>query len=143
MFSKILIALDGSEIANVAFQRAVELAKPNKAELHALYVIESGGIAAPKLPDSTWELVYQRFENEGSDIMKNLVSSAEEAGLTLTPHIEVGHAGDTILKTAAELDCDLIVVGSLGKSKLDRLLLGSVSTHVVNYGRTSVLIVRK
>ncbi|HJK27436.1 MAG TPA: universal stress protein [Methanocorpusculum sp.] len=43
---------------------------------------------------------------------------------------------------STKIGADLIVVGSLGKSKLDRLLLGSVSSYVVNYSKTNILIVR-
>ncbi|HJJ48431.1 MAG TPA: universal stress protein [Methanocorpusculum sp.] len=142
MFSKILVALDGSEISKIAFTRALDLAKSNGAELHAVYVIESG-IATPGPVDTTWELIYQRFEKEGKSLMEDLNTEASEAGIKVIPHVETGHAGDTIVKLARELDCDLIVIGSLGKSKLDRLLLGSVSTHVVNYGKTNILIIRK
>ncbi|HJJ29300.1 MAG TPA: universal stress protein [Methanocorpusculum sp.] len=142
MYSKILVALDGSEISKLAFSRALDLAKSDNAELHAVYVIESG-IASPGPVDTTWELIYQRFENEGRALMEELNVAADAAGVKVIPHVETGHAGDTIVKTAKDIDCDLIVVGSLGKSKLDRLLLGSVSAHVVNYGKTNILIVRK
>jgi len=142
MFSKILVALDGSDISRIAFTRALEIAKFSGSELHAVYVIESG-IATPGPVDTTWELIYQRFESEGKSLMEDLNKEAADAQVTIIPHVETGHAGDTIVKISRELECDLIVVGSLGKSKLDRLLLGSVSTHVVNYGKTNVLIIRK
>lgn len=142
MLSSILVALDGSEISKLAFERALDLAKMTGAEVHAVYVIESG-LASPGPVDTTWELIYQKFENEGKSLMEELNAKAKEANVRVTPHIETGHAGDTIVKMSANLGCDLIVVGSLGKSKLDRLLLGSVSTHVVNYGKTNILIIRK
>ena len=142
MFTKILVALDGSDISKTAFSRAADIAKQNNADLHALYVIESA-IGSPGPVDTTWELIYQRFENEGRDLMAGLIKEAEASGVKVTPHIETGHAGDTIVKTASKLGCDLIIVGSLGKTKLDRLLLGSVSSHVVNYGKTNILIIRK
>ncbi|MDO5844614.1 MAG: universal stress protein [Methanocorpusculum sp.] len=141
MFKKILVSLDGSDISKHAFSRALDLAKTSKAELHVIYVIESGMIS-PGPVDTTWELIYQRFEKEGRDLLEELTQQAKEQGVTLTTHLEAGHAGETIVKTSAELGCDLIVIGSLGKSKLDRLLLGSVSSYVVNYGKTNILIIR-
>ncbi|HJJ43405.1 MAG TPA: universal stress protein [Methanocorpusculum sp.] len=142
MFTKILVAIDGSEISKSAFYKSIDLAKDCKAELHSIYVIESGMIS-PGPVDTSWELIYQRFEKEGRDVMAELVAAAEKKGVTVIPHLEAGHAGDTIVDKAAELECDLIVVGSRGKSKLDRLLLGSVSGHIVNYAKTSTLIIRK
>jgi nucleotide-binding universal stress UspA family protein len=141
MFSTILVAIDGSEISKSAFYKALDLAKAEKADLHTIYVVESG-IMAPGPVDATWELIYQRLETEGRDVMAELVEDGKQKGVTVTSHLDVGHAGDTILKTAASIGCDLIVMGSLGKTKLDRLLLGSVSSHVVNYAKTNVLIVK-
>lgn len=141
MFSKILAAIDGSEISRRAFSRAVDLAKQNKAELHVIYVIESG-IVTPAPVDTTWELIYERFEKEGHQVIAELVADAKQRGITVEPHIEAGHAGDTIIETSLQIGADLIVIGSLGKSKLDRLLLGSVSSYVVNYSKTNILTVR-
>ena len=141
MFSKILVAIDGSEISRRAFSRGIDLARQNKAELHVIYVIESG-IVSPAPVDTTWELIYERFEKEGHDVIAELVEDAKKKGVTVEPHIEAGHAGDTILDTAEKIGADLIIIGSLGKSKLDSLLRGSVSTYVVTYGQTNVMIVR-
>ena len=141
MFSKILVAIDGSEISRRAFSRAVELAKQNKAELHVIYVIESG-IVSPAPVDTTWELIYERFEKEGHHIIAELVENANQQGVNVEPHIAAGPAEDTIIEISTKIDADLIVVGSLGKAKLDRLLLGSVSSYVVNYGKTNSLIFR-
>lgn len=141
MFSKILVAIDGSEISKCAFSRALDLARQNKAELHMIYVIESG-IISPAPVDTTWELIYERFEKEGHAVIAELVATAKEKGITVEPHIEAGHAGDTIISAASKINADLIVIGSLGKSKLDRLLLGSVSSYVVNYSKTNIMIVR-
>ena len=141
MFSRILVALDGSEISRLAFSRAVDLAKQNKAELHAIYVIESGIVSLAPV-DTTWELIYERFEKEGHQVIAELVEDAKQKGITVEPHIEVGHAGDTIIEVSTKIGADMIIIGSLGKSKLDRLLLGSVSSYVVNYSKTNILIVR-
>ncbi len=141
MFSKILSSIDGSDISIQAFRRAVDLARQNKAELHVIYVIESG-LISPGPVDTSWELIYQRFETEGRELMEKLKEDAKEHNVTVIPHMEAGHAGDTIIKTAEKFGCDLIILGSLGKSKLDRLLLGSVSSYVVNYAKTNIMIVR-
>ena len=141
MFSNILVALDGSEISLHAFDYAVEFAKNNGAELHAVYVIESGR-ASPGPADNNREMISQRFESEGREMLDKLTAQAADAGIKLDANLETGHAGDVIVKLAEKLSCDLIIVGSLGKSKLDRLLLGSVSSYVVKSAKTNILVIR-
>ncbi|HJJ42633.1 MAG TPA: universal stress protein [Methanocorpusculum sp.] len=142
MFSKLLAAVDGSEISRKAFDQALDIAKRNNAELHVIYVIETG-FTSPNPIDSNWELIYQVFETEGNRLLDELAEEAKKKGVKLITHMETGHAGERIVKKSAELGCDLIVIGSLGKSKLDRLLLGSVSSYVVNYGKANTIIIRK
>ena len=141
MFTKILTAVDGSDISELAVEKAVTLAKQNNAELHLIYVIETGFIT-PGPGDSVRDLVHKRFEEEGATILEKSAEKAKAAGVAVVSHLEVGHAGNTIINSADKLGCDLIIVGSLGKSKLDRLLLGSVSSHVVNYAKTNILVIR-
>ena len=141
MLTKILTAVDGSEISERAVEKAASLAKQNNAELHLIYVIETGFLT-PGPGDSVRDLVHQRFETEGKETLAILTARAKDAGVSVESHLEVGHAGTTIVETAEKLGCDLIVVGSLGKSKLDRLLLGSVSSYVVNYAKTNILVIR-
>ena len=141
MLTRILTAVDGSEISERAVEKAASLAKQNNAELHLIYVIETGFLT-PGPGDSVRDLVHQRFETEGKETLAILTARAKDAGVTVESHLEVGHAGTTIVETAEKLGCDLIVVGSLGKSKLDRLLLGSVSSYVVNYAKTNILVIR-
>lgn len=141
MFTKILTAVDGSDISELAVEKAVTLAKQNNAELHLIYVIETGFIT-PGPGDTVRDLVHKRFEEEGATILEKSSEKAKAAGVAVVSHLEVGHAGNTIINSADKLGCDLIIVGSLGKSKLDRLLLGSVSSHVVNYAKTNILVIR-
>jgi len=141
MFTKILVAVDGSEISFRAYEHALDLARKNNSELHAVYVVEKG-IAASAPVDTNRALISQKLETEGRELLKEQFEKAKDAGVYLETHLEEGHAGDIILETAKKLECDLIILGSLGKSKLDRLLLGSVSSYVVKSAKTNILIIR-
>jgi len=141
MFNKILVALDGSEISLRAYEHALDLAKKNNAELHALYVVEKG-IAASAPVDTNRVLISHKLEDEGRELLKLQYEKAKDAGVELISHLEEGHAGDIIIDIAKNLECDLIVLGSLGKTKLDRLLLGSVSSYVVKSAKTNILVIR-
>jgi nucleotide-binding universal stress UspA family protein len=141
MFNTILVAIDGSETSQRAFDKAVEMAKAGNANLHAAYVIETGLFSS--LPaDNTVEIMYNVLQNEGESVLDKAKVRAAAKGVTLTPHVKSGHAGSEVITLADKIKADLIVVGSHGKSQTDRLLIGSVSTFVVTHSVVSTLVVR-
>ncbi|MDE2518267.1 MAG: universal stress protein [Methanocorpusculum sp.] len=137
MFSRILVALDGSEISKIAYSRALEFAKENNAELHAIAVVNSPHMWKDDSPANQ-----TRSETDAKMLLDQLEEIAKEAEVSFTPHLVSGHPGDRIVSTADEMDADLIVVGSLGKSHLDRLLLGSVSAYVTQYSMRNIMVIR-
>jgi len=141
MFGTILAALDGSPRSEQALARAIDEARAWKASLHAVYVIETGLFSSIPL-DNTWEVIFGLLESQGKEALKAAEQKAAAAGVTITPHMTQGHAGNEILKMAGTVGADLVVVGSHGKSEIDRLLLGSVSSYVVKYSTITTLVVR-
>jgi nucleotide-binding universal stress UspA family protein len=142
MFRKVLVAIDGSGQSLRALQTAIDEAKAWRAEVHAAYVIEIGLFSS--LPvDNTWEVMYSLLDKEGKEILDAANAMAAEANVKLTTHLRQGHAGQELLNLAEELGADLIVLGSLGKSWIERLLLGSVSSFVVTNSPVTTMVVRK
>lgn len=141
MFHTILVAIDGSEIGMKALERAIEMARGWKADLHAVYVIETGLISSVPM-DNTWEVIHSLLEQEGRTFLEKAESKASQAGIQLKTHLLQGHAGNEILNLAETEKIDLIIVGSRGKSDIDRILIGSVSGHVVKYSTVSTMVVR-
>jgi nucleotide-binding universal stress UspA family protein len=142
MFHTLLVAIDGSEIGMKALERAVEMARGWKADLHAIYVIETTGLISSVPMDNTWEVIYSLLEKEGVALLEKAEKKASDAGVTLKKHLLHGHAGNEILNLAEVEHIDLIIVGSRGKSDIDRILIGSVSAHVVKYSTVSTMVVR-
>lgn len=141
VFSDILVAIDGSKASEQAFAAAVEEARLHNTKLHAVYVVETGLFSS--LPtDNTVEIMYRALEKEGDDVLAKSKSVAAERGIPLTTHIKQGHAGNEIITLADRQKVDLIIVGSHGKGKADRLLLGSVSNYVVTHGTITTMVVR-
>lgn len=141
MFTKILVAVDGSEVSKNALSIAIDEAKAWNAEIHAIYVIETGMLSSIPM-DNTLEVIYTLLENEGEHTLQYCRDQAVGAGIALTTHLEQGHAGNEILKCAEAIHADLVVLGSHGKSEVDRFLLGSVTTYVVRHSEITTVVVR-
>jgi nucleotide-binding universal stress UspA family protein len=141
VFANILVAIDGSEASQRAFDRAIDIAKAGNASLHAVYVVETGLFSS--LPaDNTVEIMYNVLKKEGESVLAKAKTQATAASVTLTTHIKFGHAGSEVIALAEKSKSDLIIVGSHGKSQTDRLLIGSVSTFVVTHSKVSTMVVR-
>jgi nucleotide-binding universal stress UspA family protein len=141
VFSNILVAVDGSDASQRALVRAVEEAKVWNARLHVVYTVETGLFSS--LPaDNTVEIMYRVLEKEGNTVLEKARSFAADKGVTATTHMKQGHAASEIVALAEKEKSDLIVVGSHGKSQADRLLIGSVSAHVVSHSRITTMVVR-
>ena len=141
VFTNILVALDGSEVSQRALIRAADEAKLWNANLHAIYVVETGLFSS--LPvDNTVEIMYSVLETEGEAVLEKAKKYGTDKGITVFTHLEQGHAGSEIIALAEREKVDLIMVGSHGKSNADRLLIGSVSTFVVTHSTASTMVVR-
>ena len=141
VFTNILIALDGSEASQRALSRAFDEAKMWNAQLHAIYVVETGLFSSLPL-DNTVEIMYRVLEKEGEKVLEKAKKSGAANGITIITHIKQGHAGSEIVALAEQEKSDLIMVGSHGKSNTDRLLIGSVSTFVVTHSKVTTMVVR-
>jgi nucleotide-binding universal stress UspA family protein len=139
--TKILLATDGSEEAELALGMAVELANSTDSELHVL------SVGMPDLPDyvELLEEAYRRFERRGQQTLAEQVKKVEEAGgIVVKAHFTMeGPPGQEIVHFAERLDAGMIVMGSRGLGGLGRALLGSASDSVVRHAHCPVMVVRK
>ncbi|MGP8070605.1 MAG: universal stress protein [Candidatus Bathyarchaeia archaeon] len=156
MISKILVAVDGSTEAGGALDYATFLAKTCGASLGAIHVIEPPatwavppGWSPPTPPDNlvhdehqTYRRMIQVIEANGNGILAMAEVKVKAAGLTVEKVMESGHPADRIVKVASDKGYDLIVMGSRGNSGIKEMLLGSVSHHVCQHAKCSVLIAR-
>ena len=146
MFRSILVGTDGSDTAQAALGRAIELAAGLGARLHIVSAYEP--VADPRLlgeqvvapKDVQWAI------NPRGDVLTLLEAARAEAlsgGVTLVEtSARQGDAADAILDVAEEQRSDLIVVGNKGMTGAKRFLLGSVPNKVSHHAPCSVLIVR-
>ena len=87
-----------------------------------------------------------KSEKKVKDVARKLINRAVQqlitAGFTAEPICKVGDPAEEIMNVASKRNADLIVMGAKGLGKIDRILLGSVSTRVVQYATCPVLVVR-
>ena len=142
MYSKILVATDGSEQNHQAVLEAIGLAKSEKAELHCLYIVDT--IAFASLPmDVTWENVYNVLYQEGKEAIELVKKQAKKEGVKFFSSVLEGNPAVEIVKYAQENGADLIVVGTLGRGGLSRFLLGSTAEKVIRTAPCPVMVVRQ
>jgi nucleotide-binding universal stress UspA family protein len=141
VYTNILVALDGSEASQRALIRAVDEAIIWNAKIQAIYVIETSLFSSLPM-DNTVEIMYRVLEKEGKAVLEKAKKYGADKGITVFTHLNQGHAGSEIISLAEQEGSDLIVVGSHGKSNIDRLLIGSVSSFVVTHSKVSTMVVR-
>ncbi len=115
IYKKILIGFDGSECCVRAAEKALELAKDQKAEVIGLKVIDFiGDLIAPS--DALWERIREDVHKKAEVMLGELVSMAKTSGVPFTPVIREGTAAREIVAQARESGADIIVMGIRGKS---------------------------
>jgi len=140
-YEKILIATDGSEYTKNAVDYGIDLAKSTGAKLFAIYVVDTAAFASIPM-DAAWESMYELLKQEGDLAIKYVTERAEPEGLAVEGNLIEGHPADEIIRYSEKNSISLIVMGTLGKSGLDRFLLGSVAEKVVRNSKIPVLVVR-
>lgn len=151
MLKTLVVATDGSEVGERALADAIDLAGKLDADLHVVHVIQAGlypslfmdNIISPGIPaDPAQQAVYEMLEREAEEILARAADRAAAAGVRITTHRQFGDPGSEIVALAGEADADLIIVGSRGKSGIDRFFLGSVSSFVVEHSPVATLVIR-
>lgn len=138
--STVLYATDMSEVSSGAFPFACSLARDHGAKLIVLHVIPSGTHQFLTLAQLGQGETAEQFEN---DIRRELQRHYPAPEQVLVDYkLGKGDPAASITKVAEEMACDLIVVGSHGRTGLSRVLIGSVAEHVVRTARCPVLVVK-
>lgn len=143
MYKKILVPLDGSELAEQVLPQVIEIASRTGAEIVLLrvpdapryeYLMTAPGLAAG---------VREQAGNEEREYLAAM--SLELRGLGLKVRTQMGFddsVSSMILSTAKELGVDLIAMSTHGRSGLARLVMGSVADDVLRQAELPVLLVR-
>ena len=146
---RILLATDGSDYSTAAVDEIAERPFPKASEVRVLSVSElpTFPIAVPWAGVDFDDEVQKRSEAQALKVAKTaerkLRAGKESAKLKISTRVVAGSAKQVILDEAEAFKADLIVLGSHGRGRIERFLLGSVSLAVVTHAKCSVEIVRR
>ena len=142
LFQRIIVPVDGSEVAKRAAKKALALAQATDIKVVALHVIN-----IPDLPSSyayPGAIRYQEMrdfsQKEGQWYLDEIEQMGNQMGVTVSKKLVDGHPAEEIIKEAQK--GDLIVMGSKGRTGLDRLLMGSIAENVTRHASCPVMIVK-
>ena len=142
MYKKILVPLDGSELARKALEEAAKMAKSFDAEIVLFEVVPFMPIYGS--PELVTPLIVDEKQKEAVEkYLANLAEELKKKGLRVTATVRTGQqvAGE-IIDFAKEVGADLIVMGTHGRSGITRWVLGSTTHKVLIRAETPILLLR-
>ena len=140
-YERILIAIDGSYESELAFEKGVNIALRNNAELLLTHVIDTRALQSVATFDT---YIYEKLEQEAKEVLNDYEQQAREKGLTkLKQVIEFGNPKTLLARDIPDKEkVDLIMVGATGLNTFERLLIGSSSEYIMRHAKVDLLVVR-
>jgi nucleotide-binding universal stress UspA family protein len=147
---RIALATDGSPASAKALEFVLSKFQPDRSSrkgrhvpihVSVIHVIERRPLAPITITSMIPWNKYPKLKEATHKLIEPSVRKLIEAGFTAEPLCRFGNPAEKIMKVASQQHADLIVMGAKGLADIDRFLLGSVSTRVVQHANCSVLVV--
>jgi nucleotide-binding universal stress UspA family protein len=139
IYSKILVAIDGSDPSMNAAEHAISVSEAFSAELHALHVIQIDvDLFGPA--DTPHDVI--QMNKQAQEFLNRVKLKGNKKYEIKTEIIISVNVPRGIVKYAENKNIDLIIVGTRGRSGFRKLLLGSVASSVIEYSHCPVLVIR-
>ena len=144
IFARILVPVDGSPQSSRAVQLALEVAQAVGGAVTFCNVVDRSLIAveSSNVPFADPTPLVEVANSEGERLLADAAGRATAMGLSARTVLSEGAPVDAIRKLASDECCDLIVMGSHGRSGLQRLVVGSTTEGVMRASDIPVLVVR-
>ena len=142
---KILIAIDGSDYSQAALQSVIARPWPPGTDVKVLHVVEPPSLLMGREMrgfDPEFEAVWKALREQAKHLVAKAAEKLRDAKFKVSTELVEGNPKSQIIDIANEWHADMIVLGSHGRTGLDRFLMGSVSQDVVRHAHCSVEIVR-
>ncbi len=140
-YSKILVPVDGSNEARLAFEKAIEVAKRNRAQVLIAHIIDTRVLQTPTGFEGNFN---EEIQRQTENLFQEYRQYAQEHDFNYIDFIlEYGSPKVYISKNIPkDYQIDLIMMGATGLNAVERLFIGSVSEYVIRNASCDVLVVR-
>lgn len=145
MIRKIMVAVDGSDASRKAAMVAVDIAHQAIGSITAVYVMETDrlsrlpGIAT--LPELN-EKIMALMQEEGQQATQFVEDQARRASVPCRKILAQGRASEELIRISQQQGIDLLVMGSMGRTGMEKILLGDVAEKVVHNSTIPVLLAK-
>jgi nucleotide-binding universal stress UspA family protein len=140
---KILVPVDFSTTSNKAFAYAREMTKAWDGELHLLHVLDTDFLTgAVHITIEPLDESVAKWRNRAEQKLATVYHGEDGTALPGEIHLREGKPAEEILEAAGELDIDMIIIGSHGRTGLERAIFGSVAEKVVKNAPMPVLVIK-
>ena len=144
MFKHIIVPIDGSATSHLAIDKAIGLAKAFGSRVSAVFIIDTYPFAGVGTDFAYGQAEYLSAATaEANAAIKDAKIAFAQADISVNTSVIEAHAAwRGVVQAAESMQADLIVMGSHGRSGLEKLVLGSVTQAVLAHTRLPVLVVR-
>jgi len=142
VYSKILVPLDGSKVAEGVLPHARALAYSEGAELILLSVGANPAMDFAFSDPGLAQTAIEEQEEKSKKYIDSIEADLKSAGFQTSTLLRVGSVAETILEVAEELQVDVIAMSTHGRTGPARWLLGSIAERVVHSSKVPVLLIR-
>ena len=147
-YKKIMIAADGSECSRLAIDKGIELARLSGGMVYAVHVIPTAYLF-PMDGDyfmgmnPYWESIHEALKNQGQKAVNHIKKLGEVKGIKVESILLEGNPSEELIRYAEENKMDIVIMGTLGNTGVNRMLMGSVAGNMVRHSKVPVMVVSK
>ena len=148
-FKKIMVATDGSTCATLAADKGIEFARLSGGTVYAVHVLSNAYLSAmdgesfPSMGMNPWESIKDEFQKKGQQAVDYIKESGEKKGVNVESVLLEGNPSEELIRYAEEKNMDIVIMGTLGKTGLDRFLVGSVTGNLVRHSKVPVMVAKE
>jgi nucleotide-binding universal stress UspA family protein len=143
IFKNILVPYDGSTYANRAFNTAIEIAKQHNSNLKVVACLDIADLGILRIDRRIHRDIMKMAEKQTKELFSKLDDTAKKNSIPIDSKIiESSNPVKSLTSFAKSKNIDLIVIGSSGRGKFDKVLLGSVSNGVMQKAKCPVMIIK-
>ena len=139
-YQNILVAIDGSEHSEHAFDEAVEAAKRYDAKLNVISIINDSELSTSAFSFS--KIYAAEKEQIEKEMLKKVHDASRKELDNVEPFVDLGSPKEKIVEFAKDNEIDMIFLGATGKGEIRLSRIGSTAAYVVNHAPCSVTVIR-